>query len=75
MTLPTNIQELSDQLYSLYTNGHFGVHSNPLIEDAIDEFLSTVNYASYHPIKISPAKKIVGAMFINALEQLNDTKL
>jgi len=75
MTLPTNIQELSDQLYSLYTNGHFGALPNPLIEDAIGEFLSTVSYASYHSIKISPAKKIVGAMFINALEQLNDTKL
>jgi hypothetical protein len=75
MTLPSNIQELSDQLYFLYINDHFGAHPNLLIEAAIEEFLSTINYASYHSIQISPAKQLVGAMFINALENLNDPKL
>lgn len=71
---PANdVQELKAQLLKLYHDGIFGDDETFL--EAIEEFISLSEKSVVKSINITPSQKIMGRLFLSALEKHYETEL
>ena len=71
---PANdMHELKAQLLKLYHDGVFGPDETFL--EAIDEFISLSEKSVVKSINITPSQKIMGRLFLSALEKHYETEL
>ena len=70
---PANdIHELKAQLFKLYHDGVFG--PDEIFLEAIEEFISLSEKSVVKSINITPSQKIMGRLFLSALEKHYETE-